>query len=127
MTELATDEDVAAALRRDLTDDESDQVAGLIAEAADLVAGYLHPCEIPDPVPGAVTRVVASMVAAVFNRPAWIPPDSQALSTGMYGATFAPGATSPGPYLTAAFKQRLEPFRCASGLVTVQLGSERRT
>lgn len=114
-----------AALRRPLTPTESDGVDALLAAASDLVIGYLHPTPVPDPAPGAVTRVVADMVAAVFNRPAQILPDTASLSAGVYGATFAPGATSQGPYLTASFRERLAPYRRGSGLISVALGSER--
>lgn len=125
MPALANSSDVETALRRDLTSTESQYVDGLIDTAADLVTGYLYPCKVPTPVPGAVTRVVADMVAAVFNRPSAIPTESESLNAGMYGVKFATGATSPGPYLTAAFKERLKPYRCGGGVVSVQLGSER--
>lgn len=122
---LAELEDVETALRRGLIGDESDGVNGLLETASDLVAGYLHPCPIPDPVPAAITRVVADMVAAVFNRPSQILPDATSLGAGSFSVGLATGSTSQGPYLTAAFKQRLRPFRCGNGMVSVQLGSER--
>ena len=122
---LASVDDIEKALRRELTVTESDGVDGLAETASDLVAGYLFPCPIPDPVPPAITRVVADMVAAVLNRPTSILPDTQSLNAGVFGVNLAPGATSQGPYLTTAFKQRLKPFRCGNGMVSVQLGSER--
>lgn len=122
---LASEQDVETTLRRDLTPDESDGVDGLLETASDLVTGYLFPCPIPDPTPPAITRVVADMVAAVMNRPTSILPDTQSLNAGVFGVNLAPGAMSQGPYLTAAFKQRLKPFRCGNGMVSVQLGSER--
>lgn len=120
---LATQDDVRDALRRALTDHEEEWVEALILEAGDLVAGYLHPYVIPADVPEPITRVVAAMVAAVFNRPAGILPETQSLTADSYGVQFAAGATSPGPYLTAAFKERLEPFNVNS--VVVELASER--
>lgn len=122
---LASLDDIEKALRRELTDSESESVDGLAETASDLVVGYLFPCPIPDPVPPAVTRVVADMVAAVLNRPPTQLPDTQSLNAGMFGVNLTPGSTSQGPYLTAAFKQRLKPFRCGNGMVSVQLGSER--
>lgn len=123
MVALATQDDVRDALRRALTDHEEEWADSLILEAGDLVVGYLHPYEIPADIPEAITRVVAGMVAAVFNRPTGILPETQSLTADSYGVQFAPGATSPGPYLTEAFKKRLRPFR--SGSVVVEVSSER--
>lgn len=122
---LASQEDIEKALRRELTDSEAESVDGLAETASDLVVGHLFPCPIPDPLPPAVTRVVADMVAAVLNRPTSILPDTQTLGAGIFSANLAPGSTSQGPYLTAAFKERLKPFRCGNGMVSVPLGSER--
>lgn len=119
---LAIQDDVRAALRRDLTASEELGVEALIEEASDLVLGYLHPYQIPVETPGPITRVVAAMVAAVLNRPTAILPDTQSLTADAYGVTFAAGATSPGPYLTESFKKRLRPYR--PGIVAVELGSE---
>ena len=60
--------DVTAALGRSLTSAESGRVSNLLDQATDLVVGYGIDIAI-DPVPGAVTRVVASMVVAVFTKP----------------------------------------------------------
>lgn len=120
---LAVEDDVRAALRRDLTEAEQDAVDAVLAEASDLVTGYLHPYQMPSPIPGPIVRVVAAMAAAVLSRPANILPDTQSLSADSYGVTFAAEATSPGPRLTTAFKERLRPYR--SGLVNVIVGSER--
>lgn len=121
---LATQDDVRDALRRPLTDHEAEWVDALILEAGDLVAGYLHPYNIPQTaVPETITRVVAGMVAAVFNRPAGIMPETQSLTADSYGVQFTPGATSPGPYLTEGFKKRLRPYKIDA--VVVSLASER--
>lgn len=122
---LASSEDIEKALRRELTDNEAESADDLAETASDLVTGYLFPCPIPDPTPPAITRVVADMVAAVFNRPSQILPDTTSLGAGSFSVGLASGSTSQGPYLTAAFKQRLKPFRCGNGMVSVQLGSER--
>lgn len=119
---LATQDDVRNALRRELTDSEEEWVDSLIQEAADLVAGYLYPYQIPAETPGEITRVVAGMAAAVINRPANILPDTTSLTADSYGVQFAAGATSPGPYLTQSFKQRLDPFRMKN--VVMELASE---
>jgi len=120
---LATQDDVRLALRRNLTDDEETWVDGLINESSDQVTGYLYPYVIPEDCPEAIIRVVASMVAAVFNRPAGILPETQSLTADSYGIQFATGATSPGPYLTTGMKQRLEPFKVSA--VVIELSSER--
>lgn len=119
---LATQDDVRAALRRDLTEAEQVGLDDLLAEASDLVRGYLHPYEIPVQVPPTITRVVAAMAAAVLIRPANLLPETQSLTADVYGIQFAAGSTSPGPYLTASLKERLRPYRQA--LVSVELGSE---
>lgn len=120
---LATQDDVRAALRRDLTESEQDWLDGLLEEASDLVIGYLDPHPVAVPTPDAITRVVASMVATVLNRPANILPDTQSLTADSYGIQFVPGATSPGPYLSDSLKKRLAPYR--TGHVVVELSSER--
>jgi len=122
---LATQADVEAALGRSLTANEAARVGALIDQASDLVTGHLHPCPIPTPTPGPITRVVAEMAANVLSRPTVLLPETQTMATGPHSVSFAPGATSPGPYLTAAFKTRLAPYRCGNGMVSVQLGSER--
>lgn len=119
---LATQENVRDALRRELTENEEDWVNALILEAGDLVEGYLHPYIIPSSVPDPIRRVVAGMVAAVFNRPTGILPETQSLTADSYGIQFAAGATSPGPYLTEAFKKRLAPFKKTSA--SMELTSE---
>ena len=123
MTALASEFDVQKALRRKPTRSEQEYIDGLLEEASDLVVGYLDPFEIPTPPPGPIIRVVASMVAAVLNRPSAILPDTQSLTADSYGVTFAQGATSPGPYLTEGLKRRLSPYRLGAGVVA--LSSER--
>lgn len=120
---LADVDNVRAALRRELTVEEQTWVDDLILEAGDVVAGHLHPYTIPAQVPEEITRVVASMVAAVFNLPATILPDTQSLTADSYGVQFTPGATSRTPYLTEALKKRLLPFTV--GCTVVTMSSER--
>lgn len=120
---LATQDDVRSALRRELTENETDWIAGLLDAASDLVVGYLSPYQIPHPTPAPIARVVAEMAAAVLTRPSNLLPDTQSLTADSYGVTFTADATSPGPRLTAAFKERLRPYR--PGVVSVSLGSDR--
>lgn len=111
---LATSADVVAALGRSLTAAETTAVASQLDQASDLVVGHLG--RYPDPVPGAVARCVATMVAAVFDKPAITTADYDAsgYSTSREYARVAVGvesATSSGPWLTNALKQRLRPYR----------------
>lgn len=124
----ATSSDVVAALGRSLTSAESGSVSNQLEQATDLVVGYLG-TEL-DPVPGAVTRAVATMVAAVFDKPSITIADYDA--SGYSSAREAAGvhvgtesATTSGPWLTNALKERLKPWRIAmrSVAVTSEYGS----
>ncbi len=125
---LATSADVVAALGRSLTATETTAVSNQLDQASDLVVGYLG--QYPDPVPGAVARVVATMVAAVFDKPAVTTADYDAsgYSTASEYARVAVGnesATTSGPWLTNALRKRLQPYRC--GVRSVGLLSEEWT
>jgi hypothetical protein len=109
---FATEDDVEAALGRSLTSAES--VDNTLDVASDLVVGYLG--YTPDPVPGAVVRVVAEMVVAVLNKPSVTVADYTA--SGYNQVREAAGvhvgnesATTSGPWLTKALRLRLRPFR----------------
>ena len=122
---LATSDDVVAALGRPLTSAETTAVANVLEQASDLVVGYLGVW--PDPIPGPVARVVASMVAAVFDKPSITTADYDAsgYSTSREYAQVTVGvesATSSGPWLTKALKMRLSPFR--PGVRSVGMVSE---
>lgn len=113
---FATSADVVAALGRSLTSAESTAVDNQLDQATDLVAAYLG--NDPSPVPGAVTRVVATMVAAVFSKPSITVADYDAsgYSTSREAAGVHVGvesATTSGPWLTNALRERLKPFRTA--------------
>lgn len=126
MVALANQEDVEEVLGRDLTLDEESRVDGQLEAASDLVVGHLHPCLIPDPVPGAIMRVVAEMVADLITRKATaVPEGATSLGAGAYSVGLAEGATTNGPWLTAKLKTRLLPFRCGNGMVSVSLVSDR--
>jgi hypothetical protein len=118
----ATSTDVVAALGRSLTTAESVSVDNQLDQATDLVAAYLG--TEPDPVPGAVKRVVATMVAAVFSKPSIniADYDASGYSTTREAAGVHVGmesATTSGPWLTNALKERLKPYRIAMRSVNV--------
>lgn len=111
---LASSTDVEAALGRSLTSAEANYAASRLEQASDLVVGYLG--RYPDPVPGPVVRVVADMVAAVFNKPSITVADYDATgySTAREAAQVHVGvesATTSGPWLTKALRMRLRPWR----------------
>lgn len=123
----ATTTDVAAAaliaIGRSELADNLPPLDELLAEASDLVDGHLYPSTVPTPTPGAITRVVAAMAAAVLARPSTLLPETQSLTADGFGVTFTPGTGSPGPYLTAGLKARLRPYRL--GMASVAMESER--
>lgn len=121
---LATQADVEAILGRPLTEAEADLVSSQLDEASDLVLGYLRCLTLADPTPEAIVRVVAAMVAAVITRPTTQPANADQLTAGPYSMRYTEGSTSGGPWLTAALKMRLAPYRCGS-VVSVPLVSER--
>ena len=107
---FATDGDVSDALGRSLTSLECRRVDNLLDEATDLVVGYGIDPAI-SPVPGAVTRVVASMVVAVFTKPSINIADYDASGYRTSSETAAvhvgtESATTEGPWLTASQKMR---------------------
>lgn len=130
---LASPADVGRALspQRTLTDPESAQAQTLIAEASDLVIGYLHqdPSQ-PGPVPPTVTRVVARMVARVLApRAEAVAPGTvqTGFTAGPFArqATYSEGATSGSPWLEKTDKVKLNPYRLAGGFASLGMVSER--
>ena len=112
---LASEDNVEDALGRPLA--SSEDVSVLLEEASDLVVGYLG--YTPDPVPSPVARVVATMVAAVVTKPATNNADygSNGYNVARESMTVKVGvesATTTGPWLTAALKMRLKPYRTAA-------------
>lgn len=113
---LASEDDVENALGRPLA--SSEDVTTLLEEASDLVVGYLG--HTPDPVPDPVSRVVATMVVAVLTKPSTSASDyGQAdgynvVRESMTVKVGIESATTTGPWLTAALKLRLKPYRTAS-------------
>jgi hypothetical protein len=124
---FASSADVTAALGRSLTSAESGRVANLLDQATDLVVGYGIDVAI-NPVPGAVTRVVASMVVAVFTKPSINIADYDASGYRSTSETASvrvgmESATTEGPWLTNSQKMRLNPYR-TGGMNQVKLASE---
>ena len=110
---LATSADVVAALGRSLTATETTAVTNVLEQASDVVVGHLG--YWPDPVPGPVARVTATMVAAYFEKPTVTTADYDATgyATSREAASVNVGVesrTSSGPWLTNALKIRLRPF-----------------
>lgn len=121
---FATQTDVEAALGRSLTSTEAVSVDTLLDEATDLIIGYLG-CT-PDPVPDAVKRVTARMVARVFSQSQISVGASQVQETaGPFSrSTSYPAGTSNGaPWISAADKVALRPYRCGGGFRAVPLES----
>jgi hypothetical protein len=121
---LATQADVEAILGRELTEAEAALVSSQLDEASDLVLGYLRCPTLAVPTPEAIVRVVAAMVASVITRPTSQPYGADQLTAGPYSVRYTEGSTSGGPWLTAALKMRLAPYRCGS-MVSVPMVSER--
>ena len=122
---LATTDDVTDALGRALTQAESATVEYLLDQASDLVVGYLG--ATPDPVPGAVARVVATMVVAVYLKPYTNTADYgvngyNVIKESMPIKVGIESATTEGPWLTNALKMRLRPYRL--GAFSVEMRSE---
>jgi hypothetical protein len=118
---FATEDDVVDALGRSLTSTESDVVDNLIERATDRIIGYGVPFDVDD-FRGAVKRVCAEMVVAVFNKPSVTVADYDAsgYSTSREAAGVHVGvesATSEGPWLTNSQKLALNDYRV--GAVTV--------
>lgn len=124
---FATDDDVSDALGRSLTSSEATVVDSLLEQASDLIIGYGIPYDI-DPVPGAVTRVAASMVVAVFTKPSINIADYDATGYRTTSETASvrvgmESATTTGPWLTNALKMRLNPYR-SKGMNQIGMRSE---
>lgn len=119
---LATQADVEKTLHRELTDQEAEDVESQLDEASDLVEGYLI-CPPPVPTPEPIVRAVAAMVAAIIDRSKNTPENADTVTAGPYSQRFVEGSTAKGPWLTAALKMRLRPWRCS--VRSVSLVSER--
>lgn len=124
---FADQDDVEAALGRDLTPAEEASVDTLLEEAADLLIGYLG-CTPETPYPDAVVRVNARMVARVYGQAAAGAPvgASQVQQTAgpfSQGVSFPQGVSNGAPWLSATDKIALRPYRCGGGFRSVNVES----
>lgn len=122
---FADEADVVLALGRELTTAEQTSVDTLLEEATDLVTGHLG-CA-PDPVPDAVKRVTARMVARVFSQAQISTGASQVQETAgpfSRSTSYASGTSNGSPWLAAADKVVLRPYRCGGGFRSVAVESE---
>ena len=124
MMAFAVQADVEARLRRVLTTEESTYIYPQIAEAQALVIGYVGTdFSTLDAIPGAVTIVTSRMVARVLEAGAG--GSTQQQSAGPFSTSFVSGSTSGNPWLAAADKITLKPYRVMGGAVSVALRSDR--
>ena len=121
---LATQADVEAVLGRSLTDAETARAESALVRASALVLGYTR-AEFDCPAPDAVIAVVADMAARVLTTSAAVPPGVEQHTQGPFTVRYASSASSGGPWLTAAEKIMLRPYRAGGGLTSVQMVGER--
>jgi hypothetical protein len=120
---------VEGQLGRSLTDDELPRLAGRIAKASVIVEGYIGIVyQEGDTIPDTVTIVVASMVARLYETTGSVMPGQTAemvmAGPHQWQRSFGGDANSVEPWLTKADRIALQ--NLGSGMVSVQLGSERR-
>lgn len=110
---LASDEHVVTRLGRDLTDEESERVEGLLDEASVAVVGYLG-YEPGEPVPDAVAIVVSRMVARALSSASSVDVGLTNIVRTVGPITlqrgYTPDATSGGVWLTRQDKTSLRPY-----------------
>jgi hypothetical protein len=114
---FATEADVEAVLGRSLTSAESNVVDNLLERATDRIIGHGVPFNVDD-FRGAVKRVCAEMVQAVFDKPATTTSDYDASGYNVAREAAAvrlgvESATTSGPWLTSTQKLALSPYRIA--------------
>jgi phage gp36-like protein len=120
----ASETDVSTRLGRDLTAVEITQVRALLSDASALVDGYLGESVPMDPVPTAVTAVVAKMVARALS-PGSVPEGvtTQQQSAGPFQRTVTFAGEGSSLWIGAVEKLMLRPFR--SGMVSIGTASDR--
>lgn len=130
MAELTDQAGVAEALGRELTTGEEAQLETLVAEAGDLLHGYLGiDYRTETSIPDAVARVAARMVARSFEQTAAAPvigAEGVTEQAGPFSRTlrFASGTTSGSVWLDAKDKMKLRPYRAGGGFRSVPLETE---
>ena len=121
---LASPTDVEARIGRQLTEDETSAVGGLLDEASAMVEGYLGRA-VPAPVPAPVTIVVSRMVARVLESPTdGFAAESLQQTAGPFSHSvrFAAGASGGSPWMTAGDRMVLRRYRRSGGLYSVEMG-----
>lgn len=117
---LATEADVAARLGRDLTDDESDRLPGLLEEASAIIEGYLGVTYTgDDDVPAVVAVVVSKIVARAFTTT--VAEGVQSLQAGPFQVGYRDNTNL---WLSKSDKLMLR--NIGGGFTSVRLKSERR-
>lgn len=131
---LATSDDVAKALHRPLSDDETGWVPNALEEASVLVIGYLGcdptvrdttvdpPTEtVPDAARIVTARMVARLIEQQTSGAVPVGVQSYSTTTGPFGnsVTAVAGSNSGGPWVSAADKIMLKPLRCDSNAYAV--------
>jgi len=120
---LATQADVVARLGRPLSEAEQARTdPGLLDEASALVTGYLGGDPTgTDGVPATVAIVVSRMVARVLSQDSGDFATAETNTAGPFSQTrqFTPGSTSGAPWLSAADKTMLKPFRVAGDAFSI--------
>ncbi len=117
---LATADDVANRLRRDLTDDEEDWVSAVLEEASALVEGYLGVTyTADDDIPSAVVLVVSGVAARSLLSPSTNVPEGLSLTAGPFSVT----GVRDSLWLSKADKLKLR--NLGGGFTSVTLKSER--
>lgn len=136
MVVFCVQEDVENRLRRELTTDEVEWLAGMIEEAQALVVSYLGcPADKFDTaVPDALTLVTSRMVARVIQEEATIDPDmfgatQASMTAGPYTqqATFTTGSRTGAPWLTKVDKGILDAHRCSGKAFAIDTAPRRGT
>lgn len=119
---LATQQDVEARLRRDLTAAEELSIAADLADASAAVIGYCRQDFEPAPYPAAVVGVVAKMVARSYARTAAGPgPFAEHNTAGPFGVRYSASSSVGDSWLTAGDRLALRPYRRGGGMVSVGL------
>lgn len=128
MMGFASSADVASALGRSLSSAEGSAAPTLLDEASDMLVGYLgqSPNPVPDPVKRVCARMVARVLAQAASSAAPVVGASQVQQTvGPFSqsASFAAGTATGAPWVSAADRVALRPFRLGGGFRSVPMGS----
>lgn len=116
---LATQTDVETRLGRDLTDDETDRLPGLLEEASAIVEGYVGVTYTEDDeIPSSVAVVVSKIVARCLATPTQEGPAS--LQAGPFQVTYRDNTNL---WLSKSDKLMLR--NIGGGFTSVRLKSER--